>query len=440
MKRRKWVSVLAGTAILVVSTAVMLGLSSMKEPPAEATKEDAERTLRVEILEVQPADVPVTIKGYGEVRVRKEVAVAPEVSGMVTRTHANLVVGGLIPAGQLLFEIESSPYEARVEEGRAQVAQWDLTTRRLEIEERNDRARVKTLRRSKELAQAQLDRARDLRGERIGNQTDVDVAERAFNQTTDAVDQLQRQLAVYPVRVEEAKQSQAATRARLKLAEIDLKKTKVVAPFNARVTKLSMEQGQFVAAGLRVLTVADDSLLEVPVKLDARDSRQWLQFSSRSAAPGVAWFDALEPAACRVRWTEETNGHTWEGRLDRVEAYDPATRTLTVVVTVTGEAAKTGEGLPLVAGMFCEVSIPGRAMEAVYALPQWAVTVDSTVYLSREARLNTVPVHVVRMEGDTVYINAGLRPSDQVITTRLINPLENTLLDVFTMTDEGEDG
>ena len=440
MKRRKLLPVLAGTAILAVGTAVMLGLSSMKEPPAEAAKEDSERTLRVEILEVHPEDVPVTIKGYGEVRVRKTVAVAPEVSGMVTRTHANLVVGGHVPAGQPLFEIESGPYEARVDEGRAQVAQWDMTMRRLEIEERNDTARMKTLRRSKELAQAELDRARDLRGESIGNQTDVDAAERSFNQATDAVDQLGRQLAVYPVRVEEAKQSQAAARARLKLAEIDLKKTTVVAPFNARVTKLSIEQGQFVAAGLRVLTIADDSLLEVPVKLDARDSREWLEFSNRSAAPGVAWFDALEPAACRVRWTEETNGHSWEGRLDRVEVYDPATRTLTVVVTVSGDAAKTAQGLPLVAGMFCEVSIPGRAMEAVYALPQWAVTVDSTVYVSRAARLNTVPVHVVRMEGDTVYIDAGLRPNDQVITTRLINPLENTLLELHSMGGEGEGG
>ncbi|MCH7995296.1 MAG: hypothetical protein IIB57_12755 [Planctomycetes bacterium] len=77
MKGRKWLSMLAGTAILAVGTAVMLGLSSMKEPPAEATKEDAERTLRVEILEVYPEDVPVTIKGYGEVRVRTTVAVAP---------------------------------------------------------------------------------------------------------------------------------------------------------------------------------------------------------------------------------------------------------------------------------------------------------------------------------------------------------------------------
>lgn len=195
--------------------------------------------------------------------------------------------------------------------------------------------------------------------------------------------------------------------------------------------------GQYVVPGVAVLTLADDSILEIPVKLDARDARQWLGFNGTVQAPGVAWFREPEHVKCRIRWSEEVNGHAWEGTLHRVEQFDPATRTLTVVIRVPGAAALSadGDGLPLVAGMFCEVVIPGRTMHGVYGLPHWAVNMDGTVLLAKGGRLKTVPVRVLRTEGETAYISEGLEPDDVVITTRLINPLDNTLLDVHL---EGE--
>ncbi len=47
-----------------------------------------------------------------------------------------------------------------------------------------------------------------------------------------------------------------------------------------------------------------------------------------------------------------------------------------------------------------------------------------------ENRLKTVSVKVVRLEGDFAYINKGLNPGDTVVTTRLIDPLENALLEI----------
>ncbi len=45
-------------------------------------------------------------------------------------------------------------------------------------------------------------------------------------------------------------------------------------------------------------------------------------------------------------------------------------------------------------------------------------------------RLKTVPVEVARVEGDAAYVKEGLNPGDIVITTRLIDPLENALLEI----------
>ncbi|MBW2238250.1 MAG: hypothetical protein JRF39_04230 [Deltaproteobacteria bacterium] len=45
-------------------------------------------------------------------------------------------------------------------------------------------------------------------------------------------------------------------------------------------------------------------------------------------------------------------------------------------------------------------------------------------------RLKTLPVNVVRMDGENVYVAGGINTGDMVVTTRLIDPLENTLLEI----------
>ena len=72
-----------------------------------------------------------------------------------------------------------------------------------------------------------------------------------------------------------------------------------------------------------------------------------------------------------------------------------------------------------------------RQLKKVFRLPRWAVTFDNNAYIANaESRLQTVPVTVARTEDDTVYVSAGLSAGDTVITTRLIDPLENALLEV----------
>jgi multidrug efflux pump subunit AcrA (membrane-fusion protein) len=86
--------------------------------------------------------------------------------------------------------------------------------------------------------------------------------------------------------------------------------------------------------------------------------------------------------------------------------------------------------IPLVEGMFCLVEIPGKTMSQVVALPRWAVSFEDTVYVVRNNRLKTVDVQVMRIQGEKAFISGGLQPGEQVIVTRLVNPLENTLVKI----------
>ncbi|NOQ46198.1 MAG: hypothetical protein GQ559_05935, partial [Desulfobulbaceae bacterium] len=101
--------------------------------------------------------------------------------------------------------------------------------------------------------------------------------------------------------------------------------------------------------------------------------------------------------------------------------------TLVVAVRLSGE---TSTFFPLVEGMFVRVVIQGKTVGNAFVLPRQAVTYEDTVYIAAGERLQTRKVTVVRKEEGRAIIATGLFAGDKVITTRLEQPLENTLLTI----------
>lgn len=421
------------TLILIVGWVGMKGLASLKQPPAEVKAE--ERPIRVQAMAALSGDYPVAITGYGEARALTVVTIASEVPGRVVYTHPTLKAGQIIPAGDVMFRIDPADYEAGLQEARAVVAQWQNAVARIKKQFAIDRQRLKTLERNALLARTEFDRIRQLfEVDRVGTSSGMDQAERNYNTTSDQADQMAQAVSLYPLQIKEAQSSLASAAARLSMAETSLSRCTVKAPFDARIKSVSMETGQYVSPGQNVLTLADDTVLEIQVSLDSRDARSWLQFETPTTDRlPTAWFATLKPVECAIRWTEDKTGSAWTGILNRVVKFDQQTRTLNVAIRVTADSAK-GKGnrvLPLVEGMFCTVDIPGRTMRDVYRLPRQAVSFENRIYLaSAEGRLKTVDVTVARIEGEFVFVDQGLNPGDTVILTRLIDPLENALLDI----------
>lgn len=418
-------------AVLGIGLLGMRTLASMRTPPKEAQPE--ERVLKVEAVRVAPEDVPVFMTGYGDVQPLDEVSIAPEVSGRIVSVHPRLEVGEILSEGEVLFVVDPRNYEAAVQEARAHVSQLETSIARLEKQLVLDRDRLKTVERSRELARAEYERQLKLFQEhKVAARSRVDSAESAYNAAADQVDQMAQMVALYPLQIQEARSRLDAARAGLDLARANLDRCTVRAPFRGRIKAVSVETGQFISPGQNVLTLADDSILEIHVSLDSRDARRWLPFQGSAEADDVAWFGGLENVRVPIQWTEDLENHVWQGNLHRVVEFDRRTRTLTVAIRIPAEEALSrGSGdLPLVEGMFCKVSIPGKTLQGVMRLPRWAVSMNGTVYVAREGRLETVDVTLARIQGDEALISGGLEPGDLVITTRLTDPLENSLLEI----------
>lgn len=431
MRRHLKIRIVVCVLILFTGIGGFAALASLKKPPAEA--HNGERPLKVKVMSVSARTIPITVTGYGQVRALNVVKLSAQVGGQVVALHPRLEVGELIDEGELLLRIDPRDYAAAVAQSRAEAAQWSSVVQRLQKQAGIDGKRLKTLERSRELARAEFERVQTLfAAHSVGTRSGVDRAEQAYNASVDQADQMAQTVALYPIRIKESRSSLAAARARLKQAQANLERCEVRAPFTGRLTLASVEQGQFVAPGTAVAAMADDTVLEIQVPLDSRDVRQWLRFADLETSTAGAWFGRPEAVECRVRWTEDKQGHVWRGTLHRVVAFDQKTRTITVAIRVHAAVARSENGgLPLVAGMFCAVEIPGRDLPNAFQVPRAAVSYTNTVFLAQGDRLKTRSVQVARVDGDDAYITEGLSNSDRVIVTRLVDPLENSLLEIL---------
>jgi len=415
--------------VIAVGLFGMKMLGKLKKPPAEAKNQ--EKPLRVVARKMIPQDLSITIKGYGELQARDEVSISPELAGRITHIHPRLEIGEIIGALEVLFQIDNRNYVAAVKELKAMLAQGKNTIQRLETQYAIDRKRLKTSKRNMELSKAEFHRVKKLfKKNKVGTQSQVDATEKQYNITTDQYHLLLQAVELYPIRIDEAKNLLAANQARLDVAQANLQRCQIRAPFDGRIKFAQIEKGQFVKVGQHLLTFANDQELEIHVPVDSQDVQKWLLFK-QSTEKKLTWFNDLQPVPCRIHWTEAPPEQYFEGSLHRVVQFDRQTRTITLAIHVdAANAVSRDNKLPLVAGMFCMVEIPGKTLKQVYQLPRWAVTYENTIYAVQDNRLKTVPVIIEKLEPDIAIISKGISPQDVVIVTRLTDPIENALLDI----------
>jgi RND family efflux transporter MFP subunit len=418
--------------VLFVGFLGMTGIANMKSPPMEIKQ--AEPSLGVEVLEAKAEDVQVVIKGYGEVRALDVVDIAPEISGKIIDINPRLETGEIITKGDLIFKIDERDYRAAFEEASATVRKLENSLLSLEKTYETERERLKTIERNRDIAKLQYERVKRLFEEdKVGTDSGVNQAEESFNSASDQAEQMALSVELYPLQIREVESSLDSAKAKLATAKTNLERCVVITTFDGRVKDVSLEEGQYVSPGKTVVTLADDSILEILVSVDSRDANKWLSFNGEKTKGSTAWFNGLEHVNCKIHWTEADSDTFWNGTLHRVIKFNSQTRTLTVAARIRGEdvVSSDGHSLPLVEGMFCSVEIPGKTLKNVFRVPRSAINFENYVYMCIDGRLKSVPVEVARSEGEDAFISGGIKQGDLVITTRLVDPLENILINIL---------
>ena len=434
--RSTWLKRLLILPPLAAGIAVLAWQMQGREAPQQLPPAEIARPVRV--LTVEPVAFVPRAVGYGPVQPGTVWNAVAQVSGNLVERHPDLETGELFDAGTVLLRIDPADYQLAVAQIEARIASARAELAELAVREANVRESLEIEQRALALAKTDLERKRTLRERGNVSQTTVDEAERQVLNQSQRVQDLENQLNLIPAQRQVLEASLAVNEAQLEDARLDLERTRVTLPFDARIAEVNVEENQFVNVG-EVLAVADsidvaEVAAQVPIEQMQRIVPRDIEPAELSAAelgrlPERMGMDAV----VRLR-TGAVEG-TWDAEVDRISpSIDPQTRTIGVYATVDEPYRKAvpGRRPPLIKNMYVQVELFGQPRRGSLVIPRVALhrtPEGPRVYVAdAEDRLAIREVEAGPEQGDLVVIEEGLEPGARVVVTDLVPAIGGMLL------------
>ena len=363
--------VFLATAGVVVSMFIIFA-----EDPGKM--EQARILPQVRVLQVKSQPLSLSVKSQGTAQARTSTMLTAEVSGVVEFVSPLVFPGNFFKKGDLLLTIDPTEYEAALANARGQLVNAQLAY-----------AQEKAL-----AEQAKLD------WEGIGKGPATDLVLR--------IPQLNKAAA-----------DLETAQATLKLAERNLAKTSLRAPYDGSVREKYVDVGQMVSSrNTQLARIFSIDVVEVRLPISANHA----QFIT---TPESYWNGPDMPAKPKVALSSFIGDRqwTWEGVIDRTEGViDPTTRQIFLVAVVRDPYARLAGSSrpPLKVGQFVEAAIEGKDLGKGFIIPREALKPGDKVYvISPDHKLKITPVSVTYVDVETAYIRGGLEDGDRICLSPL---------------------
>ena len=425
-------------AILACGIAAFVFMGS--QPPPARKVNDVATATPVRTAEATPELNGLTIEADGVVVPFREVTLAAEVGGRVLKKADSCNEGQFVKAGTILFEIDPRDYELDVDRLERECRQAGLAIEELDEEIIQNATAIDLARRQVDLARREASRLENLKAGKIVTESEHDRALRdeltAANTLTAAEGQ-KRVLAKRRNRLLEA-QSLASTM--LEKANLDLARTRIMAPIDGIVVDDKVEQDSFVAKGTPLVSIEDTRAAEVRTSLQMDEVAMVWGSRRRADVPARVAHDELDMPATVV-FTVGDAAYEWEGTLSRQEGrgLDEKTRTLPCRVLVAHPQDVTaldryGAAMPqlppgapqsLLRGMFVQVRVRVDSPGDLVSIPEEAQRPSGEVWVMREGRLVILKPHAVQVSAGRVVFDSaasGLLAGDRVVVSQLSTP------------------
>ena len=382
--------------IILASIGVAIMLRAGR-PDAEQN-EPQQLSVVVDAITVNVQDAYISVSSQGTVAPRTQTNLVSEVAGRVVEVSPSFVTGGFFNEGDVLIKLDDQNYRAAVSRAQASVASAKSL-----LEQEKGQADV---------AQREWDRMSAEQQSRI----------RA------------KELYLRKPQLQEAVARLESAQADLDQAVSDLNKTTIIAPYDGLVSSKNTDIGQYVTTGASIAETFAVDYAEVRLPIP-ETKIAFLDLPSHTDNLSAA--DSMEnaPEVDLVSRIGNQDYH-WTGKLSRTEGVlDTRTRVLFSVVQIAdpynlnSQNSRNSEwnDEPLRIGTYVNATIRGRMLEDVIVLPRYTLQANNVIWTAdAEGRLRPKTVEVLTINGDDVYISAGLDNGDRVILTRLENPLNGS--------------
>jgi RND family efflux transporter MFP subunit len=364
--------------VIIIATGIIIMRTLISTRPEPNREIKADPGILVEIFTAVKENTEIMVRGTGTVEAAQEITVIPQVSGRITYIAPHLDVGGFFEKDAVLFQIEDTDYRLALDRAisaRAK-AEYDLATMESQAL----------------IARTEWDR---------------------INQNNDTPP---NPLVLYEPQLKSAKAALASASAQVGQAKLDLERTKIKAPFNARVRSENIDPGQYVRSGNSVAVLAGTDRAEIAVPLTLDDLR-WLKVPR--------YGERQNGADATVGLTIAGESYGWHGHVVRSTGeVDTKSRMMQIIVEIKDpyrlKEKKDPSTPALAAGTFVDVIIKGRMLNDVFIIPRTAFRDNATVWImDKENMLHIRKVVPLRVEREKVIIGKGINDGELIVKTNI---------------------
>lgn len=404
------VRTVAGVLVLVLGVGIFAGLVATRPEAPKKPRVDA--PIPVEVVTARAVPVGRPWEGYGTARSMQVADLRAEVAGVVVRRPLTIEPGVRVRAGELILGIDPTDYEASVARSEGIIASWEAQLRALDIEENSLREQVALASQASELAERDVQRAREAAKGGAAIDREIDALLTTLTRAKREESQLSRALAEIPARRESLNAQLAAERANLRLAQENLRRTRIVAPFDGTVQSVAFREGERAGAGDQAARLVSLARVEAPLRVPAS-----------AVADLRVGGDATIASEGQIR-------RSWNATIERISPeVDPSSRTVTVFAVVEQDQAGDESAL-LLPGQFVKGELASLRPRARVLVPRIAVQDDRVMVVNADGRVEKRPVRVgfyLRGEQRAIdpderewaAIDEGLVEGDRVVISNL---------------------
>lgn len=313
--------------------------------------------------------------------------------------HVHVREGQRIPRGELLIELDDRDADVQLSQARADLAQAEANLR---LEQEQVRANRDNLAREQELArlsEAELARLVRLRDKGLVSEADISLAKQNHQKVLLSLAAREQAVALAPARAQQAAARVRAAEASTQAAELQMERTQILAPFDAVITRIHVEQGSRISPGAALVSLYDANRIEFVVDVPTR----YLGELQRSLESG-------QVTSGQIRF----GGDTLPVRLLRLGGES------------RGGAVQAWFGqegpVSLPTGIRVPLTLRLPAVANAVALPESGLYDLSKVFRVVDGRLQSLSVQVHGRQGNDVVIShPDLRADDVLLVTHLAN-------------------
>ncbi len=366
MKKRQFIIVGVGLAILIGSFALNGYLSSLKEVPEVKRPEEIKKFVKTE--QVKYGTIPTEVLAFGRVKTAESLDLIAEVSGRMSSGTVALKDGQRFSKGTLLYKIDNT--EARLN-----------------------------------LQSQKSNFLRDLAAVLPDIKIDFSDSYDKWNKYFSSID-LDKSLPELPEYDSNKEKTFLATKNifssyyTIKSAEVNLRKYNFHAPFSGVISNVDLQSGSFVNPGNKIGTILRSDQLELKVDVGVADI-DWVEMGSEAQV------------------VTET-GTTWSGKVARIgEFVNQNTQSIDVFI-----ALKQNGGSKLYDGEYLQSTIPGKVVNNSMLMPRNAIFDDNKVFVLQDSLLKVKEIDIHKVNPETVVFS-GLVEGSELVVEPLINAHNN---------------